>query len=110
MQSTKTEAARELATNHSTFDPDVVEIVRIDAQAREERPGEPIKLLEVNATSVPAGVVPIYFGPTKQTPFPSIIVAVTPEEFERIQSKELPLPDGWRLGDRLFKRKRKKTG
>jgi hypothetical protein len=31
--------------------------------------------------------------------YPSIIVEVTPEEFDRIQSQELKLPAGWTLGE-----------
>ena len=37
MSSTKADAARALASDHSTFDPDVLEIVRLDAREREEQ-------------------------------------------------------------------------
>jgi hypothetical protein len=36
-------------------------------------------------------------------PYPSVIVEVTPDEFEMIQRKELPLPEGWMVGKFLPK-------
>jgi hypothetical protein len=58
---------------------------------------EPIKLLEVNENTVPSGVMPLHFGavPASGIPYPSIVVEVTPEEFGKIQTRELKLPDGW---------------
>lgn len=58
---------------------------------------EPIKLLEVNENTVPAGVMPLHFGPAPAIgiTFPSVIVEVTPDEYKKIQSQELKLPKGW---------------
>jgi hypothetical protein len=35
--------------------------------------------------------------------YPSVIVEVTPEEFDRIQTQKLALPEGWTIGE-LFLR------
>jgi hypothetical protein len=59
--------------------------------------------LEVNADTVPTGVVPLHFGPAPASgiPYPSVIVEVTPGEFDRIRARELPLPAGWEVGEEL---------
>jgi hypothetical protein len=41
--------------------------------------------------------MPVYFGPSESVPCPSIIIEVTPDEFERIKSKRLGLPSGWKI-------------
>jgi hypothetical protein len=47
--------------------------------------------------------MPLQFGPSPASGlhYPSIIVEVTPEEFERIQTQQLELPEGWIVGERL---------
>ena len=72
------------------------EIVWAFMYAREggDRPEEPIKLLEVNRATVPAGVMPVYFGQTKEYP-PVVIIEVTEQEFEAMKAGALRLPDGW---------------
>lgn len=67
--------------------------------------GDTIKLLEVNENTIPSGVVPIQFGPAPESGihFSSVIIEVTPQEFQRIQASELPLPEGWEIGDRIAK-------
>ncbi len=64
---------------------------------------ETIKLLEVNENTIPSGIVPIQFGPAPASGihFSTVIVEVTPEEFRRIKTKELALPQGWEIGDRI---------
>jgi hypothetical protein len=91
--------ARRLAESHYRVDPAIRQIVRL-LSATEDAPNEPIKLLEVNEETSMSGVVPVFFGPhpPSGTVFPSVIVEVRPEEFERIQSRDLPLPNGWRVG------------
>jgi hypothetical protein len=41
--------------------------------------------------------MPLQFGaaPSIGVPFPTVIVEVTPDEFQKIQAKELKLPSGW---------------
>ncbi len=103
---TKDEAARELAKKHFEVEAGLTHIFRITgAPEAEVRPGEPIKLLEVNAATVPSGVMPLHFGPAPASGilYPSVIVEVTPEEFEKIKSKELKLPRGWMIGEEFPK-------
>lgn len=38
-----------------------------------------------------------------EIPFPSVIVEVTPEEYQKVKRKLLKLPDGWSLGPALPK-------
>ena len=102
----KTEEARRLAETHYQVEAGITQIFRIVGRPEAElRPEEPIKLLEVNRYSIPAGVMPLYFdaAPGRGIHFPSVIVEVTPEEFTKIRSQELSLPDGWTLGDLLPK-------
>ena len=95
---TKDEVARHLAHLHYDVEAGMTKIFRVMASPdRESRAEEPIKLLEVNEYTSPSGVMPLGFGPSPGSgvPFPSIILEVTPEEYERIESRELALPPGW---------------
>lgn len=97
---TKDEAAKDLANKHYQVEAGIERIFRIMGSADVElQPNEPIKLLEVNESTVPSGIMPIRFGPAPESGihFPSVIVEVTPEEFEKIQTKELALPNDWRV-------------
>jgi hypothetical protein len=97
MALTKDEAAKELADGHFGVEPYLERVIRILAD-NEDEPGEPIKLLEVNGATVATGSVEVFaFAPSKSIPFAITIAEVTPEEFERIGRKELPLPRGWSL-------------
>lgn len=96
--------ARELARKHYEIEEGVTQIIRINdcsngdaAQRKDNR----IILLEVNENTIAAGIMPIPFGPSEVagTHYPSIIVEVTPEEFEQIRTQELKLPPGWELGE-----------
>jgi hypothetical protein len=97
----KAETAKILADAHRRIEPTISRIIRLIAEQEQET--EPIKLLEVNPETSPAGVLPIVFGAAPpQVPFPSVIVEVTEEEFEDIRAGRLSLPQGWRLGDELY--------
>lgn len=91
------EAARRLAEWHTDADGGIVRIVRIDAE------DDRVILLEVNRETPPAGIVPIEFGPSPSFPFSSIIIEVSVDEFNRIESGQLELPDGWARGETLFR-------
>lgn len=98
----KTDVARRLAKAHYQVEAGITQIFRIVGRPEAElRPEEPIKLLEVNQFSIPSGVMPLYFdaAPARGIHFPSVIVEVTPEEFTKIRSQELKLPEGWTLGE-----------
>jgi hypothetical protein len=97
----KDEIARILAESHYRIEPEITKIFRITGNgAVEAQPVEPIKLLEVNRSTIPSGIMPLQFdaSPAHGIPFPSVIVEVTPGEFQDIQAQALPLPNGWTLG------------
>jgi len=99
---TKDEEAVALAQKHYLVEPGMTQIFRITGEAvAEVMPAEPIKLLEVNEYTVPSGILPIHFGPSPASGlnYPTIILEVTPDEYQKIQSEELRLPHGWKIGD-----------
>ena len=102
--SSKDEVARQLAHTHFDLEPGMLQIYRltgsVEAEARES---EPIKFLEVNDDTVSAGVLPLHFGPMPKAgvPYSTVIISVTPEEFEKIKTEELKLPKDWKLGEEL---------
>jgi hypothetical protein len=97
----KDDFARKLADAHRSLEPSIERILRIVAPG-EDRSNEPIKLLEVNHDTSPSGIVPIAFGPSADLPFPTVVVEVTPDEFELLAREELYLPSGWELGETLY--------
>src|SRR4051794_19641551 len=102
MMQTKEEEAKTLAEMHYQVEAGVTQIFRLTGAAEiEVRPTEPIKLLEVNENTVPSGIMPIQFGPSPVSGlyYSSVILEVTPEEFQKIQNEELKLPNGWVVGD-----------
>ena len=98
---TKREAvARGLANKHFEIESGLTDVYWItSASEAESSPSEPIKLLEVNRDTIESGVMPLHFGPAPASgiPYPSIIIEVTPNEFEKIQSHQLKLPHGWEI-------------
>jgi len=99
---TKDEEALELARKHYQIETGLTGIFRLTSSAEAEvRLNEPIKLLEVNENTVPSGIMPIQFGPSPASgvSYSSIIVEVTPEEFQKIQNHQMELPHGWTVGD-----------
>jgi hypothetical protein len=99
---TKDEEATELARMHYEVETGMIQIFRITGSSEiEVKPTEPIKLLEVNENTVPSGIMPIQFGPSPASGlhYSSIILEVTPDEFQKIQTNELKLPNGWTVGE-----------
>ena len=98
----KREVARRLADAHRIFEPSIVRIVRIETPSEEDE-AEPVKLLEVNPDTTELGeIMPVVFGAAEGVPFPSVVVEVTPGEFEKLQSRAIELPPGWSLGETLY--------
>ena len=100
---TKDDIANQLARSHFDIEPGISRIFRLRDANREESPGIPIKLLEINSGTAPVGVMPLQFGPSPAygVPFSSVIVEVTPREFEQIHTAELSLPEGWSIAEEL---------
>lgn len=100
----KDAVAQRLAATHYDLDVGITKIFRITKGAEAElRPAEPIKLLAVSEDTVPAGIMPLGFGPEPERGihYASVIVAVTPAEFRKIRARKLKLPRGWTVGDLL---------
>lgn len=98
----KNEVASLLAVAHHEMEPSITRIVRL-VGAHEADPGDPVKLLEVNPATSPSGVLPIAFGADPPAvPYASVVVEVTPFEFEQIASGSLALPHDWRLDATLY--------
>lgn len=93
----KDQAARELVEHHFAVEPGLSVVYRIVGD-QETSPAEPIKLLEINATTVATGSVEVFgFGPSHDLPFSVQIAEITPDELERFRSAPGSLPKGWDL-------------
>ncbi|MFZ5480616.1 MAG: hypothetical protein ACOZNI_27885 [Myxococcota bacterium] len=102
MHATKEAAARAIADYHRLAEDSIVLIARYRS-SEHEPDSEPIRLLEVNADTPASGIVPVHFGPTRDTPYPIVVIEITPEEYRGLVAGELRLPDGWRLQNVLYK-------
>jgi len=106
MDRSKDAVAQRLAEAHYAVDSGIELIIQlVDPPEKEADPKNPIKLLEVSRDTTTSGIHPIYFGPHIEsgTYFPSVIIEITPEEFEAIQLNPESLPNGWRLGREFAK-------
>ena len=97
METLTKEAAAELAEAHYAMDEGLQAVYRLVAD-QEDDAREPIKLLEVNRDTRPAGIVPIYFGtlPQRRIQYPYAVVEVTPEEYQQLRQGLLHFPQGWK--------------
>lgn len=96
----KDQTAKRLAQAHYELEPGILKIFRLEASPEiESRPTEPVKLLEVNENTIPAGIVPLQFDshPANGFNYPSLIIEITPDEFEEIEGGTLQLPTGWTI-------------
>jgi hypothetical protein len=106
MDKSKRAVAERLAEAHFIVDPAIERIFQLLSPPRKEKdPSEPIKLLEVNPHTTSDGIIPVFFGehPKSGIFYPSIIVEITPEEFDEIERNPSSLPNRWRLGGEIAK-------
>lgn len=92
------EESAALARAHYQVEPGLRAIYRLEsADPNDLR----IKLLEVNEQTVPTGIVPVGFPPHPASGlhYPSVVIEVTPQEYEAIQRKQLDLPSSWEVRD-----------
>ena len=96
---TKEEAAAEIADYDYQIDEGLRAVYRIMAD-NEDAPDEPLKLLKVNAETPETGIMPLHFPPdiANGIHFAYELVVITPQEFDRLRSADLRLPDDWRIG------------
>ncbi len=92
-----------MAQAHYRIESSIRHIFRVRSGEQEGSASEPIKLLEVNYATIPSGILPVCFGPHESVglTFPSIMIDVTPDEFDQLQARELALPNGWELGEEM---------
>lgn len=103
----KDHQAQLLADWYYQVEDGVTSIFRLTGSAEAEmRADEPIKLLEVNRDTIPTGIMPLYFDPAPASgiEYPAIVVQITPEEYEKLQARELALPNGWSISDEPMRR------
>jgi hypothetical protein len=102
---TKDEEAIELANKHYQIEGGLTRVIQINSNVKVIEPDERIILLEVNSNTVPAGIMPLHFSPVPSAGihYSSVIMEVTPDEFEKIQTGELKLPYDWTMGEEIPK-------
>jgi CheY-like chemotaxis protein len=87
------EFVESLARLHFETEESVEQIIWVRSDDDQE-----IRLIEVNRITLPTGDLQVFrFAPSEDVPFPQLIADVTPAEWDRIQSGEIPLPQGWDL-------------
>jgi|SRR5579871_2042931 len=98
----KMAAARRLIAWHFEVEPQLrdVYLVRFN-----ENDDTPIKLLEINAGTIEAGVEPYTFAPTDEIPYTTVVAAITPNELKDLRRDPKQFPKGWSLdGAKRIKR------
>ncbi|MBM4464160.1 MAG: response regulator [Chloroflexi bacterium] len=95
------EFVESLAQLHFEADDGIEQIIWVRSGDEKE-----IRLIEVNRTALPTESIQIFrFAPSEDVPFPTFIADIRPTEWERIQSGDIPLPEGWSLEEtRVFRR------
>lgn len=74
---------------------------------RIDRPGEmfakDVAFLVVNENTIAAGIMPLRYGKCQihQIEVSSLVVEITPDEYEKLVCGEMCLPDGWRIGQEI---------
>ena len=89
-------AVRSLVESHADLDRSGMLIFSFPDLA-----GEVVRLLEISDIFPDAGRVAAFqWGRSADFPFKSIVAQITPQQWRRILTAELPLPDGWDLASR----------
>jgi hypothetical protein len=100
---TKDETAQLLADAHFRLDQGITRIFRI-VERDEGNPERPVKLLEVNPLTPEVGISPV--GMTADAArgvfYSSVVVEISPAEFDQLRRGELRLPHGWTVGSELL--------
>ena len=100
MKKTKSETAEILAKAHLQVEPNLRHVFVLEPM-NEEAPDEPITLLEVVEGTIERGIEPIAFtaDPARGIQYPSVIVEVSPREYDEIRNNRLDISShGWTLG------------
>ena len=86
-----TKEAKQLAEAHRSFDPNTTEILFFDSVRHDM-----IRLLEISS-DVPASgcLFPVTFEPAEGMKYPSTIIVVAQEDFDKLKDSKISLPQGW---------------
>lgn len=112
MNKSKLEVAKRLAKAHFGVEPNLKSVYLIEP-LDDEDPTDPIKLLEVVEGTIPRGIDPVAFtaDPEHGIEYPSIIVEISPAEYEEIRKGKLRFgkneakqQNRWTLGEELLAR------
>ena len=101
-QFNREEMARSYAGRHLKTDPGIRTVYYLPAGAPERE----VRFLEINdlmAVRENDPLEPIDFGVDigGAEPHTLLVLDVTPAQWERVRRRELPLPDGWSLGNAI---------
>jgi len=101
----KLETAKFLAKAHSDVEPNLKRVYLIEP-IDDENPDDPIKLLEVVEGTIERGIEPIAFtaDPARGIEYPSVIVEISPTEYQTIPRNRKLGYDGWTVGRELLAR------
>src|SRR5258706_8036041 len=88
------DVAKELARAHVQEDPQTTDVFVVDGVDDE------VRLVEVSSSLDDAGpgeVLPFRFKaqPEQGVPYPSVVVLLSPSEWDSVEKDELKLPPGW---------------
>lgn len=87
--------AKKLAQGHKKFDPNTQMIKYFPSNHHKE-----VRLLEVSSTAPTTGeMMPFRFGPdtSQGIDLPSVVILISPQEWEDVKSGRLKLPQNWDL-------------
>ncbi len=90
MQKSKLEIAQDIATSHFRVEPDLKKVFLLDPVVEDDL-REPIKLLEVVEGTLETDFEPVAFAanPGRGVPYPSLILEISPRQFQAIENKEV---------------------
>lgn len=94
--------AAELTHYHLLNDPDIVRAFYVTREGGDAAL-DPLKLLQVSRAATPVGVVPVYFGASKEVPYPVVVIELAEEEFAELLAGKMKLPDGWDHSAEVFR-------
>lgn len=100
---TKAQTAQSLATAHFRMDQGISRIFRL-VGPKESENSDPVKLLEINSMTPEAGILPVALGPSVAhgIVYPTVVIEITPGEFDLLEHGALQLPDGWKVEEELL--------
>jgi hypothetical protein len=92
-----TDVAKELAQSHRESDP-ATTVIKFFPSGQNGS----IRLVEVSASAPTTDeVLPFGFAsdPDNGVDYPSVVILLSPEEWQHVQEGSLPLPTGWNLAE-----------